>query len=104
MADSRISEDLKIEGNLDAGNGKVIVAGEVTGDVRANSVEIQKSGSVKGTVTAETVLIQGDQTGKISCSELTLSASSVVSSDVTAKTMVSEKGAKLRGKVAITGI
>jgi cytoskeletal protein CcmA (bactofilin family) len=104
MPDSLISEDLTIEGDLDADGGKVVVAGQITGDVTAHSVEVRKQGSVKGAVTAESVLIHGTQAGKISCSELTLSASSVVTSDVTAKSMISEKGAKLRGKIAIAGV
>lgn len=103
MADSLISEDLKVEGNLDADGGKVVVAGEITGDVKAQSVEVGSKGSVKGAIAADTVVIQGTQSGKIDCSELTLSASSTVNSDVSAKSMISEKGAKLRGKVAISG-
>lgn len=103
MADSIISEDLKVEGDLDAHGGKVIVAGQITGDIKAQSVEVRNPGSVKGTITADDVHILGTQEGTITCSELTLSASAVVTSDVTAKSMISEKGAKLRGKVSISG-
>ena len=103
MADSLISEDLTVEGNLDADGGKVVVAGKITGDVKAHSVEVQKNGSVNGAVNAETVHIHGAQNGKITCNELTLAASAAVTSDVTATSMISEKGAKLRGKVSISG-
>lgn len=103
MADSLISGDLTVEGNLDAGSGKVIVAGKVTGDVKAQSVEVQKNGSVNGAISADTVHIHGTQTGKITCTELSLASSSDVRSDVNATSMASEKGAKLRGKVSISG-
>jgi len=103
MADSLISEDLKIEGDIDAGGGKVIVVGQVTGDIKAGAVEVQGKGMVTGAINADNVLVQGSQSGRITCSELTLSSTSDVKSDVKARSMVSEKGARLRGKVEITG-
>lgn len=104
MAGSLISDDLKVEGNISANGGSVVVAGQVTGDISAASVEVKKQGSVKGAISAESVHIHGNQEGKIDCSELTLSGSSVVKSDVKAKAMVSEKGAKLQGRVSISGV
>ena len=98
MAESLISQDLKVEGSIEAGQGTVVVAGEVVGDIKAGSVQINGGGNVNGAITAETVQIQGSQAGKVSCSELNLSASADVKSDVQAKSMISEKGAKLRGK------
>ena len=103
MADSLISDDLKIEGDINAKDGKIVVAGQIAGDINAGSVEIQAQGSVKGAIEAGTVLVHGRQVGKVTCSELTLTAKSEVQSDVVAKSMSSEKGAKLRGKVQISG-
>ena len=54
-------------------------------------------------ISAETVNIQGVQSGRIKCTELSLEKSSDVKADVSARTLISEKGARLVGKVQISG-
>ncbi|MBT8474686.1 MAG: polymer-forming cytoskeletal protein [Alphaproteobacteria bacterium] len=103
MVDSLISDDLTIEGDIEVKSGKLVVAGKVDGNITADSVEVREGGAVQGAVKAENVNIQGKHSGKIDCTELSLNARSDVRSDVTAKSMTSEKGAKLVGKVQITG-
>ncbi|MGB3313999.1 MAG: polymer-forming cytoskeletal protein [Albidovulum sp.] len=103
MTRSVIEEDLNIEGNVTSKDGEVDVKGKVTGDVEARAVDVHPGGRVDGAISAETVTVQGAQSGRIKCTELSLVKTADVKADVTARTLISEKGARLVGKVQITG-
>lgn len=103
MSQSIIEEDLEITGNITSNGGDVNVKGTVTGDITARAVEVHGSGQVKGAITAETVRIQGKLAGRIKCTELSLDNMAEVKADVFAQVMSSEKGARITGKVQITG-
>ncbi len=103
MTRSVIEEDLTIEGNIASKDGDVDVKGRVTGDIASRSVDVHVGGRVDGAIEADTVKIQGAQSGRIKCAELSLEANAEVKADVTAQTLISEKGARLVGKVQITG-
>jgi len=104
MAGTIIETDLVVDGNMSSPQGAISIKGKVTGDINAKSLDVANMGTVNGAVDAETVAIQGTQSGSVKCSELSLGSTSHVSSKVTAKTMVSEKGAKIMGEVKITGV
>ena len=103
MTGTIIESDLVVDGNISAPEGAVSVKGRVTGDLTARTLDVANGGQVNGAVDAQTVTIQGTQSGSIKCAELSLGATSQVNSKVIAKTMVSEKGAKIAGEVKITG-
>jgi cytoskeletal protein CcmA (bactofilin family) len=103
MSQSVIEEDLTIDGNITSDGGDVHVKGSVTGDITARAVDVHTTGQVKGAIEADQVKIQGKQSGRIKCAELALEKLAEVKSDVTAQTLSSEKGARLIGKVQITG-
>jgi cytoskeletal protein CcmA (bactofilin family) len=103
MTRSVIEEDLTIEGNVTSKEGEIDVKGKVTGDVDARAVDVHPGGRVDGAISAEAVTIQGAQSGRIKCTELSLVKTADVKADVAARTLVSEKGARLVGKVQITG-
>lgn len=103
MSATVIETDLVVQGNMTAADGVVTVKGKVAGDITARSVDVAAGGNVEGAVTADNVSIEGNQSGSVKCTELTLGATSEVNSQVTAKTMVSEKGSKLVGEVRISG-
>jgi len=103
MPHSVIEEDLTIDGNIVSAGGDVNVKGTVNGDITARSVDVAVTGQVKGAIEADMVKVQGKQSGRIKCSELALERQAEVKSDVTAQTLSSEKGARLIGKVQITG-
>lgn len=103
MTRSVIEEDLTIEGNITSKEGEIEVKGRVMGDMAARSVDIHPGGRVEGAIEAETVRIQGGQSGRIKCGELSLDKDADVKADVAARTLISEKGAKLAGTVQITG-
>lgn len=103
MSNSVFEEDVVVEGNITSKEGSVEVKGQITGDVSARSVTVHQTGTVDGAVKADMVAIQGRQSGSIACDELTLDATADVKSDVNAKAMMSHKGAKVVGKMQITG-
>ncbi|WIY24247.1 bactofilin family protein [Parasedimentitalea psychrophila] len=103
MSNSIIEEALTIEGNMKSEQGSVEVKGKVIGDVSAKSVVVRTNGSLAGAVSAETVTIEGKQTGSIKCADLTLASTSDVQVDVEAQTMTTQSGAKVSGKLQITG-
>ncbi len=103
MTRSVIEEDLTIDGNVVSKDGDIDVKGKVTGDITSRSVDVHVSGKVQGAITADAVTIQGTHSGRIECSELALEKNAEVKADVKAQTLSSEKGARLVGKVQITG-
>lgn len=104
MTGTIIESDLVVDGNMSSPEGTISIKGKVTGDIDAKSLDVAGSGEVSGSVKADNVTIQGRQSGSVECAELALGATSQVSSKIIAKTMVSEKGAKVVGEVKITGV
>ncbi len=103
MTKSVIEEDLIIDGNITSDEGDIEVKGRVNGDVSGKSVSVHAHGEVTGALVASAVRIQGRHTGRIDCTELALEKNAEVKADVKAQTLSSEKGARLVGKVQITG-
>ena len=103
MADAVIEEDLTIEGDLIANESKVAIKGKITGDVKAKAVDVERTGVVQGTVSAESVSISGKLNGSVSCGDLSLSETARVEADLTAKTLSSSKGSHVVGRVEIKG-
>lgn len=103
MTKSVIEEDLIIDGNITSKDGDIDVKGRVKGDISAKGVSVSTNGEVTGAISAGAVRIQGRHTGQIECTELALEKNAEVKADVKAQTLSSEKGARLVGKVQITG-
>ena len=103
MASSTIEEDLTIEGNIVSKKGSVEIKGRVAGDVTADAVVVQLNGSIDGALSAKQITIEGKHKGGLKCDDLMIAATSTVQADVTALTMTTESGAKVVGKINITG-
>ena len=100
---SVIEEDLTLEGHIKSNEGTVEVKGKVLGNVAAASVVLHKSGDIDGAITATSVSLEGNYKGTLKCDDLRVAATSNVKGEVSAKTMTTESGAILGGKVNITG-
>ena len=100
---SVIEEDLTIEGNIRSSEGSVDINGRVVGDVSAEIIAVQLSGSVDGAMSATKIAVEGSHTGSLKCDDLKLASTSQVQADVVAKVMATESGAKVKGKIDITG-
>lgn len=102
MSNSLISEDLVITGNIKSASG-IEIQGSVTGDIDAISVEIGTFGSVEGNVTAKSTDIHGSMKGALSTVSVTIHSKAEVKANITAEEMASENGARIAGKINITG-
>jgi cytoskeletal protein CcmA (bactofilin family) len=102
MSNSFISEDLVITGNIKSASG-IEIKGSVIGDIEAISVEIGTSGSVDGNVSAKSADIHGSMKGGLSTVSVTIHSKAVVKANITAEEMASENGARIAGKIDITG-
>ena len=102
MSKSLIREDLTIVGNIES-ESAIEVLGSVTGDINSISVVIGESGKVEGKVNAGDVEIHGWIKGALSAVSVTIHSNAVVSANIHAKKMTSENGARIVGKINITG-
>jgi cytoskeletal protein CcmA (bactofilin family) len=103
MQSAIISEDLTIEGDLIAKDSSLTILGSVTGDVSAPAIDVQPTGIVTGTLSAQTITIGGRVKGRVSCTDLALTETAQVEADLVAAALTSRKGATLRGKVEVSG-
>lgn len=103
MPSSFIAEDLTLEGDIKSDEGSIEIEGNVIGNVTARSIVIRVGGSVRGALSAMTVIIEGKHAGKLNCDDLKLSSTARWQGEIMAKTMTSETGAEIEGKIHIAG-
>ncbi|WP_298854982.1 polymer-forming cytoskeletal protein [uncultured Ruegeria sp.] len=103
MASSIVEEDLTIEGNVVSSAGGVEVKGRVVGDISADTITVQVGGSVDGALSAKKIVMEGKHQGRLKCDDLKIASTSHVQADVEARTLATESGAKIVGKVNIAG-
>lgn len=103
MASSIIESELTIKGDIKSNEGNVEVKGNVVGDVTATAVVVSSGGAIEGAVSAKNVVVEGKHKGSLNCDNVTFASTSSVQADVKAETMTTESGAKVLGKVEITG-
>jgi len=87
--ETTISKNITIEGNI-SGTDAITVEGILLGDITVNNVVIGKNGSVKGSITAQKVIISGKVDGTITCNDLDIMHNGYVTNKIHAnKIMVS---------------
>ena len=91
-----ISADLRINGDI-ISEGEIQIDGVVDGDVTGTRLSIGQGGTIKGSVTAERVLVRGRITGQIKARLVTLTRTARVTGDVLHETLAIEPGARLEG-------
>jgi cytoskeletal protein CcmA (bactofilin family) len=100
---AHIGKSVIIKGEL-SGSEDLYVDGNVEGSIelRNNSLIVGPNGKVKATVTAKTVVIQGQVEGAITASDrVELKKTAVLNGDITTQRVAIEEGAAFRGKVDI---
>ncbi len=93
---SLISADVLIKGSVSA-EGEVQFDGSLEGDIRAKSLMIGESATVKGEVIAEKVRVAGTVEGAIRAHQVELTTTAIVKGDVHHTALSIEAGAKLDG-------
>jgi|TARA_B100000315_G_C14513435_1_gene558062 cytoskeletal protein CcmA (bactofilin family) len=96
---SYIGETMQLEGDLRSA-GSVDVAGLVNGNIFVSDITITEAGSVRGSVEAASIEINGHIEGKISADVVIVGKSAVIKGDIFFKqTLKTEEGADIDGYI-----
>ena len=96
---SHIGETMQFEGDLRS-SGSLDVAGLVNGNIFVSDMTITEAGSVRGSVEAESIEINGHVEGKISANVVIVGKNAVIKGDIFFKnTLKTEEGADIDGYI-----
>ena len=96
---SHVGETLQLEGDLRS-SGNVDVAGLINGNVFVSEMVITETGSVRGTLEATNIEINGHVEGKITADAVTIGKSAVIKGDIFFKnSLKTEEGADIDGYI-----
>lgn len=95
-APSILSDGFRIDGDV-AGAGEIHVAGAVVGNLSADKVTLGETGSVDGSVEAESAIINGKLQGRLVAVNVVLGRSAEVRADIVYCSMRVEPGAVYEG-------
>ena len=96
---SYVGETLQLEGDLRS-SGSVDVAGLINGNVFVSEISITDTGSIRGSIEAASVEINGHIEGKITADSVIIGKSAVIKGDVFFKDKLkTEEGADIDGYI-----
>ena len=96
---SYVWETLQLEGDLRT-NGSLDIAGLINGNVYVSEVTVTETGSVRGSVEASKIEINGHIQGKITADTIVIGRNAVIKGDVYFKnTLKTEEGADIDGYI-----
>ena len=96
---SFVGETLQLEGDLRT-SGSLDIAGLIKGNVYVSEVTVTETGSVRGSVEASKIEINGHIQGKIIADTIVIGRSAVIKGDVFFKnTLKTEEGADIDGYI-----
>jgi len=96
---SYVGETLQLEGDLRS-SGAVDVAGLINGNVFVSDMIVADTGSVRGTIEAASIEINGHIEGKITADTVIVGKSAVIKGDIFFKnTLKTEEGADIDGYI-----
>jgi len=95
-APSILSEGFRVDGNV-ACTGEIHITGTLIGNIVAGKVTLGESGSINGSVEAETAIINGALQGRLVAGDVILGRSAQVRADVVYCSMRIEPGAIFEG-------
>ena len=96
---SYVGETMQLEGDLRT-SGAIDVAGLINGSVFVSEMNIKESGSIRGTIEATRIEINGHVEGKISADAIIIASSAVIKGDIFFKdTLKTEEGADIDGYI-----
>jgi cytoskeletal protein CcmA (bactofilin family) len=99
---SLISETVSIEGTINS-SGAIDVAGLIKGPVYSKELIIRDTGSITGTIEAETVEIHGHLDGKVSAQDIVIGSTGTVKGDIEfGVNLKTENGADIDGYIKKT--
>jgi len=96
---SHIGETMQIEGDLRT-SGSVDVAGLVNGNIFVSEITVTETGSIRGTIEATSIEINGHIEGKIVADTVIVGKTAVIKGDIFFKnTLKTEEGADIDGYI-----
>ena len=96
---SHVGETMQLEGDLRS-SGSLDIAGLINGNVFISDLIITETGSVRGSVEAATIEINGHVEGKISANTVIVGKTAVIKGDIFFKnTLKTEEGADIDGYI-----
>ena len=96
---SYVGETLQLEGDLRT-SGNLDIAGLINGNVYVSEVTVTETGSVRGSVEASKIEINGHIQGKIIADAIVIGRNAVIKGDVYFKnTLKTEEGADIDGYI-----
>ena len=96
---SHVGETMQIEGDLRTA-GSIDVAGLINGNIFVSEMTITETGSIRGSVEATVIEVNGHVEGKISADTIIIGKAAVIKGDVFFKnTLKTEEGADIDGYI-----
>ena len=96
---SYVGETLQLDGDLRT-SGNIDIAGLINGNIYVSEVTVTETGSVRGSVEAAKIEINGHIQGKITADAIVIGRSAVIKGDVYFKnTLKTEEGADIDGYI-----
>ncbi|WP_457681683.1 bactofilin family protein [Thermovibrio sp.] len=95
---SILSEDLKVEGKVEA-KGKVRIDGVIVGDVFGEFLIFGPKSKVEGNVKGKTVVLLGEVKGDVEASKLEVKSSGKVEGNIKVKELLVEGSGPISGNV-----
>jgi len=97
IAASLVAEDVRLRGDIST-DGDLHLDGAVEGDLKVGRLTIGETGSVSGSVQADSVEIRGRVAGTISARQVRLCATARVDGDISHAELAIEAGAHFEGR------
>ena len=96
---SYIGETMQLEGDLRT-SGSIDVAGLINGNIFVTEMTVAETGSIRGSVEAATIEVNGHVQGKISADVVIVGKTAVIKGDIFFKTSLkTEEGADIEGYI-----
>ena len=96
---SHIGETMQLDGDLRT-SGSIDVAGLINGNIFVSEMSVTDTGSIRGTIEARTIEVNGHVEGKISAVVVIVGKSAVIKGDIFFKnSLKTEEGADIEGYI-----
>ena len=96
---SHIGETMQLEGDLRT-SGSIDISGLINGNIFVNELSITETGSVRGSLEATSIEINGHVEGKVTADTVIIGKSAVIKGDIYFKdTLKTEEGADIDGYI-----
>ena len=94
-----LQEGTRIRGEFTS-DGIVELAGQIIGDLTADTLVLARSGEAEGTIRARNVTIEGGLQGRIIAHSVAIKTTARITADITCQTLSLDPGAEITGHLS----